>query len=547
MTAAVTQTVRAGAFLAARCSRLRCSPRRRRPRTADRAFRATADGKPDFSGIWQSTERRRLRPRAACGPRRCAAGPGRRRRRRDSVPAGGARARRANFAARATADPRGSSATRSACRARSTIPAPFQIFQRARDLTLVGQFGAVRTIHTNGTQHPEAAVRLLARRFARALGGRHARRRRRRLQRRDLARPRRQLPQRRAARRRALDAARREHDRVPRDDRGPEGVHAAVELERAPASASRARTSSSSRTTASRTSTTSTIRFRRATPRRRRARTTDSSARGDPLMTTQRYCLTHCARSVALAPLAARAGAEPVGDEGRDASSAANGPGRGCPTVSPTSGPLVEHDRATTTTSPTRKAASPATSRARAAAAPARIGTVERRAARAPSRVSDPPDGQVPFQPWARAVQQDLLANFFNPTERGVHRAARALRAGGAHEVVHVARLRDPPVPGLRAVPVRFRHAHHSSRRQAAPAGRHQALERRFARPLGRQHARRRRARTTTRKARLARTGEFASENVRDRGALHLRQRRRALQLRGRRTRIRRSTRGRGR
>ena len=35
------------------------------------------------------------------------------------------------------------------------FPAPFQIFQRQRDLTLVGQFGAVRTIHKNGTEHPE--------------------------------------------------------------------------------------------------------------------------------------------------------------------------------------------------------------------------------------------------------------------------------------------------------------------------------------------------------------------------------------------------------
>lgn len=35
-------------------------------------------------------------------------------------------------------------------------PAPFQIFQRDRDLTLVHQFGhQVRTIHTNGTLHPE--------------------------------------------------------------------------------------------------------------------------------------------------------------------------------------------------------------------------------------------------------------------------------------------------------------------------------------------------------------------------------------------------------
>lgn len=36
---------------------------------------------------------------------------------------------------------------------------------------------------------------------------------------------------------------------------------------------------------------------------------------------------------------------------------------------------------------------------------------------RAPSRVSDPADGQVPFQPWARAWQQEFLANFHNPTK----------------------------------------------------------------------------------------------------------------------------------
>lgn len=36
---------------------------------------------------------------------------------------------------------------------------------------------------------------------------------------------------------------------------------------------------------------------------------------------------------------------------------------------------------------------------------------------RAPSRVSDPADGQVPFQPWARARQQEFLANFHNPTK----------------------------------------------------------------------------------------------------------------------------------
>jgi hypothetical protein len=38
------------------------------------------------------------------------------------------------------------------------------------------------------------------------------------------------------------------------------------------------------------------------------------------------------------------------------------------------------------------------------------------REARAPSRVSDPPDGQVPFQPWALAKVKQFQANFNNPT-----------------------------------------------------------------------------------------------------------------------------------
>jgi hypothetical protein len=43
---------------------------------------------------------------------------------------------------------------------------------------------------------------------------------------------------------------------------------------------------------------------------------------------------------------------------------------------------------------------------------------VKPRSERAPSRVSDPADGEVPFQPWARAKQQEFLANFFNPTKQ---------------------------------------------------------------------------------------------------------------------------------
>lgn len=50
---------------------------------------------------------------------------------------------------------------------------------------------------------------------------------------------------------------------------------------------------------------------------------------------------------------------------------------------------------------------------------------------RAPSRVSDPADGEVPFQPWARAAQQDFLKNFHNPTQpQYIEPLARCAPAG---------------------------------------------------------------------------------------------------------------------
>lgn len=53
------------------------------------------------------------------------------------------------------------------------------------------------------------------------------------------------------------------------------------------------------------------------------------------------------------------------------------------------------------------------------------------RSARAPSRVSDPADGEVPFQPWARAAQQEFLANFHNPTKpQYIEPLARCAPAG---------------------------------------------------------------------------------------------------------------------
>ena len=38
------------------------------------------------------------------------------------------------------------------------------------------------------------------------------------------------------------------------------------------------------------------------------------------------------------------------------------------------------------------------------------------RAERAPSRVSDPPDGQLPFQPWARARAEEFAAHLDDPS-----------------------------------------------------------------------------------------------------------------------------------
>ncbi|WP_051378633.1 hypothetical protein [Derxia gummosa] len=50
---------------------------------------------------------------------------------------------------------------------------------------------------------------------------------------------------------------------------------------------------------------------------------------------------------------------------------------------------------------------------------------------RAVSRVSDPPDGQLPYQPWARAKQEEFLANFHNPTQpQYIEPLARCAPAG---------------------------------------------------------------------------------------------------------------------
>jgi hypothetical protein len=54
-----------------------------------------------------------------------------------------------------------------------------------------------------------------------------------------------------------------------------------------------------------------------------------------------------------------------------------------------------------------------------------------RKAPTKPTRIVDPPDGQVPYQPWARAKQQEIQANIDNPAaQRHIDPQARCLPNG---------------------------------------------------------------------------------------------------------------------
>ncbi|MGZ5029124.1 MAG: hypothetical protein ACXWAT_01095 [Methylobacter sp.] len=122
---------------------------------ADKKIPRLANGKPDFSGIWQTTSAADydLEPHSN---------------RKDAPPGAGIvegntipylpnalEQKKKNFAARATDDPALKGYTLGVPRG-IYYPEPFQIFQRKQDLFLVHQFGhSVRTIYTNGTEHPE--------------------------------------------------------------------------------------------------------------------------------------------------------------------------------------------------------------------------------------------------------------------------------------------------------------------------------------------------------------------------------------------------------
>lgn len=117
-------------------------------------------GKPDFSGVWQTLSEADydLEPHAG---------------RRDAPPGQGVVAegkipylpealeqRQSNFENRMEDDPRLKCWSLGVPRS-VYHPAPFQVFQRDSDLTLIHRFGhQTRTIHTNGSLHPEEGEEL---------------------------------------------------------------------------------------------------------------------------------------------------------------------------------------------------------------------------------------------------------------------------------------------------------------------------------------------------------------------------------------------------
>lgn len=111
------------------------------------------DGKPDFSGIWESTSGAdyNLEPHS----NHADVPPGRGVVEGDAIPylPAALKQRERNFARRDTDDPRLKGWTLGVPRG-IYYPQPFQIFQRPQDLTIVFQFGhSVRTIYTNGSAH----------------------------------------------------------------------------------------------------------------------------------------------------------------------------------------------------------------------------------------------------------------------------------------------------------------------------------------------------------------------------------------------------------
>ena len=117
----------------------------------------------------------------------------------------------------------------------------------------------------------------------------------------------------------------------------------------------------------------------------------------------------------------------------------------------------------------------------------------DRESQHAPGQALRTPADGLPYQPWAKAKQEEFKAHLEDPTRPEYVEPLRTMRTGWADQVVSVARIRDPAVPRLCAVPVRLGNARDPPGRRDTPARNVEVVERRFARPLGRALPRRRR------------------------------------------------------
>ena len=151
-------------------------------------------------------------------------------------------------------------------------------------------------------------------------------------------------------------------------------------------------------------------------------------------------------------------------------------------------GVLVEHDR-----QPQQPDRSAGTRRGRRWTTTGRPGASRRAQAgpqeKAPSRISDPADGQVPFQPWARARAQEFAAHLNDPTRpEYVEPFARCAPGGPTKSFMwHGYEIRQYPGYVVFLFDSGNRVIHLDGK--PAPPETHQGVERRVARALGRQHA----------------------------------------------------------
>ena len=110
------------------------------------------------------------------------------------------------------------------------------------------------------------------------------------------------------------------------------------------------------------------------------------------------------------------------------------------------------------------------------------------------SRVVDPPDGNIPYQPWAAERQKKIFANHWNPKPEDLDPQARCFLQG-VPRVMYSSDVQILQPPGHVVFLAAFSHSYRVVPLDGRPhlAGNHQALHGGLAGPLGGKHLGRRR------------------------------------------------------